>query len=185
MKKTDHSIRNSVVATLIATLIIAIVKPMRNMAIVVFKWLWQIILAFKAHLGSTASVPWWLVYAVLAIIILLLSRAIRQALQSLATDVAKASPLSYTTDHFHGLVWRWRMDSDFQPYRISTFCPHCDMQLRPCSSGYGYSTQFHCDKCGFSSSNIEMETGQLEEWISREIQRKLRTNEWKQELPNQ
>ena len=184
MKKTDHSIRNSVLATLIAALIIAIVKPMRNVAIAVVKWFWGLILVFGSHFGSTISIPWWLVYAVVIIVTILFWRAAKRVLQALAADAAKASPLSYTTDRFHGLVWRWLMDSDFQPYHISTFCPNCDMQLYPGSPGYGYSTQFHCDKCGFTSEVIEMESVLLEGWVSREIQRKLRTEEWRQAMPN-
>ena len=185
MKKKDHSIRNSVIATLIASLIIAIVKPLRDIALVVLRWFLELILTFPGHLASAASVPWWLIYAAIVLLALLLWRAARRVVNDFAADAAKESPLSYTTDRFHGLVWRWLIDSDFQPYRISTFCPRCDMQLHPGSPGYGYPTQFHCDKCGFTSDTIEMEPEPLEKWVIREIQRKLRTNEWKQGLPNQ
>jgi len=112
--------------------------------------------------------------------LLLLWRAAKRVFENLATDTSEQSQLGYTTDRFHGLVWRWSMWSDFQPHDISTFCPRCDMQLQPVFSEYKCSTQFHCDKCGFTRELIEMEPGPLENWVIREIQRKLRTGKWKQ-----
>ncbi len=185
MKKKDHSIRNSVIATLIATLIIAIVKPLRDIALVFMNMILGVILALAKHLVTAASVPWWMIYAVIGVLLLLIWRTAKGVFKELATDATKQTHLVYTTDRFHGLVWRWLMRSNGQPYNIATFCPRCDMQLHPASNGYGYSTQFHCDKCEFTSKVIEMEPMTLEDWVIREIQRKLRTNEWKKGLQSQ
>jgi hypothetical protein len=184
MKKTDQSIRNSVIAGLVVTVIIAAVRPFRNLVVVVAKWFWSALVTIWKHLMATAFIPWWLVYAAVAILLLLVVRAIRAYLTDLAEETAKESPLSYTSDRFHGLVWRWKMDSDFQPYTILTFCPRCDMQLHPDMPGYS-PTQFDCDKCGFTSETIKMTSNELEHWVYREIQRVLRTQEWKERMPNQ
>jgi hypothetical protein len=183
MKKKDRSIRNSVIAMLIASTIIAAVKPLREITLVFLKLLWENSNAFSKHLVSTAIVPYWLIYVVIIILLLLFWSKAKRVITDLSAEAARESPLAYKKDCFYGMVWRWLMDSDFQPYRISTFCPKCDMQIHSDSAEYEYSTQFYCDKCGFKSEAIKMKPFQLEEWVIREIQRKLRTKEWKQGLP--
>ena len=185
MKKKDHNIRNDVIAILIAAAIIAAVKPLRNYAIVAFGWYFNLGIMFLDYLGTTFLVPLWLIVAVFLILLLLLFLLTRAILRQSATSAAKKSQLSYTSDQFHGLIWRWSIDSDLEPYFISTFCPRCDMQLHPRGSPYPDSTQFQCDKCGYISEVIKLEPAQLEEWVIREIQRKLRTNEWKLPIQGQ
>ena len=186
MTKKDHSIRNSVIATLIATAIIAGVKPFRGVAFITFKWLWGVIIVFVQHLITPISVPMWLIYVGILILLVMLWIMLKKVFKGLAVNVVEQLPDTYITDTFYGLMWRWRMNSDFRPYQIAAFCPKCDMQFFPHNLTYGYNNiRFNCDKCGFTSTIIEKEPGHLEEWVSREIQRKLRTNEWKKNIPQQ
>ena len=181
MKKKDHSIRNGLIVLIIWSGFSAIFKPLGNFSIAVITWIWGFFLALYAHLVSTASVPLWLVYAAAFTLLFILLKKIKH----MGEGIVDQNPYTYTTDLFHGVRWRWRLNQKGSPYDIAVFCPKCDMQLQPDSGQFGISTLFYCDKCDVAFEGIHMPFRELENWILREIQRKLRTGDWKQSLNNQ
>jgi hypothetical protein len=173
MEKSCHSIRNSVIASLIVAMIIAVIKPLRNIAISIVLWTWTQFLHFFSYILAPTSIPRFLFFVICFFSLVVLIKFV-------TNHRKKQSPRIYTYDIFFGLIWRWKIDSNFQPHSISIFCPSCDMELLPRSLGYGCSTFFHCDKCGHQSEPILMTPDNLDDWVIREIQRKIRTAEWRE-----
>ena len=183
MAKGERNIRNNVIAGVLATLIasgiIAFVPVVRDF---VLRLAGQS-LGLLQYLKRPVALPLWLVallclgsvcFALLVAAFLVSRRAPRPSQEE--------SSLNYRKDEFGGVVWRWRMESDFEPYTISAFCPVCDMQLEAQTELYGYapSTYFTCDKCHYRSQPFNMDPGELQAFMLREIQRRLRTGEWRQ-----
>lgn len=180
MNKPDHSIRNHVIAIVIATGILALVKPVRHIGELVLRWFWTIILNFDVYIRRPAIIPLWFLYLiVLFLLIELLIELSRVDMRYTEQKGQEKSPITYKSDKFFDVVWRWKLDSNFYPFSITTFCPSCDMQLYPENLGFGRII-FHCDKCNYKGFPLELDEVRLEDWVSREIQRKIRTGEWKQ-----
>ncbi len=181
MQKKDHKIRNHVligVAVLvIGGVILASIKSAREIAIGILKWLFGAGVSFWNHLGATMPVPWWAVYAVAVVLMLLVWLRVKHILNNWAAEDANDPLLAYTEDRFFGLVWRWWMDSNYYPRDISTYCPACDMKLRPRQPGDGCSTEFYCNKCASRVGTMEMEREELKELVVRAIQIELLTKQ--------
>jgi hypothetical protein len=88
---------------------------------------------------------------------------------------------------YMGVLWRWEYSSRGDVHSLVSFCPQedCDMQTFP-KLGHYYgpgreSTKYPCDRCGHTP---EIESGQyvIESRVTREIQRLLRSDAWKQHL---
>ncbi len=96
---------------------------------------------------------------------------------------------SYRRDIFFGIVWRW----DYFGERIGDpipYCRHCDTQLIP-REDYDYGpgeralvTQYICDHCHGTNDKHNEPFQHTQNKVIRQIDRKLRNDEWKKALPN-
>jgi hypothetical protein len=187
-----HAMRNSIIATVVGGLILAAVPTVRG-------WVaagWNVLAGWAQQLwlwlGSTYETPVWLL-AVLtlfsaAFIIPLLIRVLRPSREPTFSE-------SYTSDSFFGAVWRWRyLGSGID--NLWCFCPGCDGQLvyeearndgmRPGSIGIPpHFTSFSCERCRTERCRIEGDREHALHRVQREIDRKIRTGEWKPRLPTQ
>jgi C4-type Zn-finger protein len=86
-----------------------------------------------------------------------------------------------------GVLWRWRYDYTGQINGLHSFCPvaNCDMQIYgvfgPYRGPYQPTTEYVCDRCGHRETVVGSQE-QIEDRVTREIQRLLRTETWQHAL---
>ncbi len=94
---------------------------------------------------------------------------------------------SYRRDIFFGIVWRW----EYHGERIGNplpYCIHCDTELIPnedCNpdrSGIQRLTRYICDHCHVTVQELDESFRQTQDKVVRQIDRKLRSDEWKKTL---
>lgn len=88
----------------------------------------------------------------------------------------------YTVDSFFGLRWRWQYKGESQPYKLTTFCPHCDFQVFPQDPSASRPSErlfFICENCGEWLAEMTEPLDALESKVTRSIQQKLRTDTWR------
>lgn len=89
--------------------------------------------------------------------------------------------LSYKSDEFFGIRWRWCYGTGNQILNLCSFCPKCDYQIFPDSiTGHNYLEQyiFHCDYCGYISREFEESPNSINSKVERFIQQKIRNDSW-------
>jgi len=186
-----HTIRDKVafptIAAILAFLIVNLftnVWPfVREFSLSFLRWCLALLIAFWNHLLSTAGVPWVIVYLSWALLALLLRDVIASALRM---GGAKEVPRSYTEDTFFGILWRWELTGygklGLNPTGLTPFCPHCDMQLVHDRTDQGGNMHFRCESCDRVYSPVMGSVDSVQERVSRDIQRILRTGEWRKKL---
>jgi hypothetical protein len=150
-------------------------------------WLdwWPAIIRFAR--GSTTLPNWLLTVLVLAAFGML-------GVAGLILWVSRVAPAGprwrgFTEDVVMGLRWRWRYsaDADAEMWDLHAFCPTCDFQLFPKDVGpYRYPpvVMYPCENCGFQSQLFDLPSGELESLVRRQVQRKIRSGEWKNTVPH-
>jgi len=92
---------------------------------------------------------------------------------------------AYNKDQFFNAVWRWSYGGNGLPTDAASFCPNCDMQLMYHEDHGAYraagltNTILFCDRCNERITDVEGDYDHLERRVLREIERKVRTNEYK------
>jgi hypothetical protein len=95
---------------------------------------------------------------------------------------------AYNKDQFFNAVWRWSYAGNGLPTDASSFCPNCDMQLMYHEDHGAYraagltNTILFCDRCNERVTDVEGDYDHLERRVLREIERKVRANEYKRNL---
>ncbi len=86
---------------------------------------------------------------------------------------------AYTSDEFLGINWRWHWEGN-EILGLIPFCPTCELEVTGYMPEYSeYQTVFHCDRCNTSLQSLNMEPQHIADRVIREIQRKVRTGEWR------
>lgn len=91
---------------------------------------------------------------------------------------------------FEGVLWRWHYNFDGSVSDTWCFCPACDTALVYSAPGDDYSrgyrrttTRFFCELCNTDKLTIEGDRHYLVQKVIRQIERIVRTAEWKKRLP--
>lgn len=177
------SIRNGAVASVIAGLILSAVPVLRGYVVSFISWLWSgIVWCWEALIASYYLSGWvWLLVFSLAIIGLI------NIYIAVKGESEEPEFKSYIEDSIHGAKWRWSWIGN-QISNLWCYCPHCDATLvYDDSSCLRYSdvnkTDFICENCDHSV--IASITGGNKDYatsaIEREIGRRIRTGEYKQQ----
>lgn len=151
----------------------------------IIKWLGSVVISVWKHLRLSAQVPYGLLYLLILLLLFLLHKFIRNMVQKPASDKGPIDPyFHYRVDLFFGIKWRWQYQGkfDLSPWRLAAFCPICDLQINWDHSPYS-SFIFYCQQCEKSyeiSKSNHRSYSELEDYLCREIQRRIRTGEWKQ-----
>lgn len=176
------SIRNGVVASVIAGVILLGVPVLRGYLLRFLSWLWSgIIWCWEALVVSYSLPGWaWLLIFILALVGLV------SIYMTLKGESEEPEFKLYIEDFIHNARWRWSWLGN----RISNvwcFCPRCDATLvyddSSCHNFYSdvNKTDFICENC--SHSVIASITGGDKDYatsaIRREIERRVRTGEYK------
>ena len=88
---------------------------------------------------------------------------------------------------FLGSVWRWSSLSDL-PHALQPYCPNCQGLLvyEELGGRYGNQAQsvaLHCEACQTIPTEQSGTWKYLQARVEREIQRLIRTGEWRQHVP--
>jgi len=92
----------------------------------------------------------------------------------------KLTNKDYWEDRFHGLIWQWHLDSNYNISRLVPLCEECLSEVR---SEHLYVAparmSFTCLHCGHKSDSIRGDADyQIAEGVKVQIRRKLRSGEW-------
>lgn len=179
-EKSHITIRNSVIASLVAASIISFVEPLRNYALSFLSWAWSGFVWVYDALLAFYSLPGW------AWLIILLF-----ALIGLVTVYHEVRPESdsghdeYTEDRMYGAIWRWRWVGS-SVSGLWCYCPNCDATLVYVKQSiidfrFDPKTDFVCENCGSIVATIKGgDKGYALAAINREIERRVRTGVYKQ-----
>lgn len=93
-----------------------------------------------------------------------------------ADSSAAFSPFfPYREDDFFGVTWRWRYGAA-GIMDLVCFCPVCDYQIRPVSTGYFplHTTRFECEECQRLLGEESADFDEIKSRVIRKNQRKMR-----------
>ncbi|WP_211829256.1 hypothetical protein [Kistimonas asteriae] len=176
------SIRNSVIASVLAGVILLVVPEIRAYAVTLLSWLRNSVLWFWEALIDSYALPGW-AWLFVFLLALIGSLAIFFEIKG---EKAEPEYKKYVEDFMFGAKWRWYWVGN-QISNIWCFCPRCDANLvyddSSCRDFYSdiKKTDFICENCGHSvvasvkGGNKNYAVGAAE----REALRRIRTNEYK------
>jgi len=144
-----------------------------------------------AFLMAPAAISHWLlgILILMAVIFILIlfsvwvsaARTSSQEASTTAPQIQSHPPwLSYTSDVFYNLRWRWAYTPTFavDQSSLAIFCTHCDYQLIGEShlpSDYTQQITFRCRSCG-RAVHVQEAPAQLEGIVLRLIHQKIRND---------
>lgn len=125
------------------------------------------------HFSHSTPTPNWLLYvlglAAVAVVCLLVAFVF--------ITISSRSWRSYVEDTFDGVLWRWRyVASEISDLRA--YCIQCDGSLVAHHDGF-LRVVLHCEHCGKVRLSRQGTLVDLKGVITRRIDRKLRTEEWR------
>lgn len=176
------SIRNGVIASVVAGIILLFVPALRGYVVSFISWVWSGIVWCWEALFASYSLPGW---AWLVIFIFALTGLVNIYL-AIKGESEEAEFKSYVEDTIYGAIWRWKWAGN-QISNVWCFCPSCDATLvYDDSSNRNYlsevkKTDFICENCGhrviasINGGNKDYAAGA----VKREIERRIRTDEYK------
>lgn len=182
MATETHKIRNTVIASLTTTALTGLVQYLVPGGwATVFQKGRSVIGGIFDWLGSSQSVPKWLLCLLVIFSVILLTSVwlkIRAASRGHSRD-------DYTEDEFDGLVWRWHYGFGGSIENPWCFCPVCDSVLvytedfGDAYAGRKPAVHFTCERCGVRRGSQDGDREYSVARIRRLIDRKLRVGEWR------
>jgi len=136
------------------------------------------------HLMAQSQWPNWSAYFVSAWLLISIVRLAVKKFRNRKDNHNRFSQLS-----FLGAVWRWNSMSSL-PYGLRPYCHTCDTMLVYEHIGGGYYSNesekvlLHCERCGHDVGNTNGRYTGLQERVTREIDRLVRTGEWVKHVPD-
>jgi len=176
--KEKHSVRNGIIATVVGGIILWLVEPLQQLfAKLLIKvwdsaqWLWDAFL-------SNYNIPGWLI---LIACLLALPTILKFFLQIFKDEEPH---FKYVNDYINNVNWEWKWIGG-QISNLWCFCPSCEgrlvyEQFEVFEETYVNKTNFLCENCGHSTKTTILGTyPQAIGSIEREIERRIRTDEYK------
>ena len=179
------SVRNGVIASLIAGVILLMIPAVKEYFVRFILWLWYGLLWCWEALVLSYSLPGWALF-ILVLFAVAGITIIGVAVVSLIGKASVDEPwhASYVKDTIYGVEWRWRWVEN----RISDlwcYCPRCDAILVYNDRSHFYEkTDFICENCNHSviTSITGGDKAYALEAVTREIDRRIRTGSAKRKL---
>ena len=174
----SHTIRNGIIIAVVSALIIGIATSVLGFIPIIFKWLTGIWFLISS---TSITIPLWVL---LILGILSLSTIYRIFRPIFHRKSNEPSLLKYNQDIFFGVVWRWSYNYDDEPIldTINCFCPQCDTRLVYSKEGFAHETKLHvlCETCQQKITSFDTdEVSRVRAKVARQIDRKIRSSEWK------
>ena len=142
-------------------------------------WAWfvDLLSRFWWHLQRSSEAPNWLLYLLGIFSVFWIIGIV------LRINTEFSNP--YVEDRYFGALWRWQY-SNGAPIGIWAFCLRCDTVL-VYSFNYGLygevSTNLFCETCNSIVLTQPGDKDLLVAKVHRQIDKKLRTREWKRNVP--
>ena len=151
-------------------------KPVWSFAHQAFESLWM-------HLMAQSQWPNWSAYLVS---LLAAISALRWAFK--AWSSRKDNHNRFNQFNFLGSGWRWNTISH-RPIGLVAYCPDCDIRLVYEETGGRFSDEpktiaLQCEKCDVVRTCELGDLKHLTSRVSREIDRLVRTGQWRQHVPD-
>ena len=165
------SVRNGVIASLIAGVVLLMIPAIKEHFVRLVSWLWYGLLWCWKALMSSYSLPGWFILVLFAIAGITIVSSIAKAL------VDKSPYTSYVEDTMRGAKWRWRWVGN-SIADLWCYCPRCDATLVYRNHPPFYEkTDFICENCNRSiiTSIPGGNKAYALEAVTREIHRRIRT----------
>ncbi len=181
-EQISHTVRNSIIGALVTAGASALIPVVRE-------WLWSGFQAVGAGfaycwslLVAVYPVPGWLILIGVTLIAPVLLSIIRNMRKP---EVKELTWLDlYTEDRIESVVWRWHYVGS-QIMGTAPYCPSCEAHLvysEQYDRGWPRTvnrTEFHCEHCGVVRTSINGDHDYAIAKVEREIDRRIRTGEWK------
>lgn len=186
MSKDDHPIRNKIIASVVAGLVLSTLGYAFYAAPDIFRWVSRILTSIWNHLTSALTLPYWLFWLIVILSVPTMIRVIRSLTRRDKTD--EPTFRMYTQDSFEGIIWRWSYDYYGSPSNITPYCPICDSQLvhlreTEFSLRRASSVAFYCETCKQEQARIEGgDRHYAISMVQRFIDLKIRHGEWEQRI---
>lgn len=136
-------------------------------------WLCAALKSGWTHLMASSALSNWLAYAMsLALEI----SALRWALRAWASR--KDNHERFTQFNFMGGVWRWNFMSGHIG-NLGVYCPQCDGALVYSNARQIWEVNWHCERCRCICVSCEGDKSYLDGRVKREIDRLVRTGDWR------
>ncbi|MEI7534634.1 MAG: hypothetical protein WCK57_09715 [Verrucomicrobiae bacterium] len=180
-----------IIVTVVSTLIVGGLAVIASFAPKV----WKVIVGFCSWVVSAKiETPFWLLcLLVLAagILVLVVLQKMGRSKVGEAIVGATLSWKDYVVDNFFGMKWRWRYTSSGQITDLWCYCPRDEtclvykddfiterstMMMQP-------AIGLICETCGQNFGPIAGDKHSLCAKVERQIDRKLRSNEWQAAIP--
>lgn len=174
MKHEGQTIRNwilGIIGTVIAGLILAglnyWIPSLWSFTKTSTSWVWSIA-------TYTVVVPFWALCLIASFVV--------PTLIQLWNGIRGPTWHDYTMDEFDGIRWRWKYSGDKRVTDLCCYCPSDDTKLVYSEDGgewQGWKFILGCETCRQRFGPFEGRVRDLEHAIERQIDRKIRNNEWK------
>ena len=177
------TIKNGVIASVIAGVILLLIPASRDYAVNFLSWLWTgVVWCWEALVSSYLLPGWVLLFVFLFALIGLIAIYI-----GIKGDGKESEYKSYIEDFMHGAKWRWKWAGN-KISNLWCFCPTCDATLVYDDSSCQNilvdekGTNFICENCGHKTiatikgGNKSFAIGAIEREIDRRIRNKSYNN---------
>ena len=180
MKEHTGALRVGIISTVVGGLILAailaFVPRAWSFTCHAFSLIASAISAFWSHLAASSSVPHWLLYLLVALALPFVCRTLAR----LRPDNSGDDPYrAYQTDVFFGVRWKWDYGYNNEPVGIWGECPQCRTDLVYSYDDILHRTDFTCETCHKTLAKLEGNKGFVLGKVARQVERKIRTGEWK------
>lgn len=170
-----HQLRTGVLGTVIGGLILTLILWLSGFLPSIWEGCKFALGWFFHFLFSSVSMPVWLIVLISFLVVPTLFRIFSSFRKE---ALGHPNWHDYKQDEIFGMRWRW----DYGLYsggiiNISCFCPSDDTQL--IYEDWGSKVAFQCETCNTRFGPFEGQINYFFGKIERQIQRKLRSGEWK------
>jgi hypothetical protein len=175
-----------ILITVVSGLILAaLIYISRHWLPPIFTWLAHLVATAWHWLITPHAVLGWVLIILLAGTLIVVIAGARRTRH--VAEPPKSNWRDFVQFEYLGVLWRWLYTSHGDIHSLVSFCPisGCDMQTFPrLGQWYGGSretTHYPCDRCGHTPE-IEGSEHEIESTVTREIQRLLRSDGWKEHV---
>lgn len=184
-EKESHPIRNGIIATVIGGILLTFWPPFRDVIVKILSWVWGLFVGLWNYLSSEHHVYGW----VIIFFVLLSIPALVVGIRKLISSREPGYQDLYTEDHLYGAKWHWGYANGSITH-LWCLCPQCESELVYSEFvpdqfnidhvGKPPRTEFICEKCRMPRASLEGRKDYALGTVEREIRRKIRIGEWKE-----
>ena len=186
-EKETHSIRNGIIATVIAGILLSFWPAVRKLFVIAVSSAWYAVKIIPKTIADNYEIPGWL-------ILLFIALSVPTCIRIIATVRRKKGPgvfELYRRDLLFGVIWEWSYSGE-RIINLNCMCPRCKGELVYQEHHKSLRiTRYNdepdnikliCEKCGEISGKLMGQMAFALGTVEREIRRKIRTGEWKNSI---